>query len=106
MPKPFERLEVGGTHQFTWQASTAPSSLSFAIRTASETLVFSAAAVQSGGGNWYVFATVPDSFGLYPAALRFRWTATSSVHTTQSGPFLTDGVFEAIKTKAYAPGRK
>lgn len=101
MAKNFRRVEVGTTVQFTWVGSTAPSSLTLAIKTATETLVSSGPAVQSGGGSWYRFVTIPDSFGRYPCDLTAEWTATASTHVGTSSPFVTRQLIKVVKTKAY-----
>lgn len=105
MAKAFRQVEVTGTYQFTWIGSTAPSSLTAVVFTASATVVFSTPAVQSGGGNWYVFGTIPDSFGTYPAPLRVEWTATASTHAGSASLFRSNLVFEVIKTLAFYAGR-
>lgn len=105
MTYPFRQVEVGGTYQFTWTASTNPSSLWLAIKTASETLVTSRAAVTSGTGAWYAFATIPDSFGKYPCYLMQVWTAIASTHAGSASPFVAQQVFEVTKTQAFAQGR-
>lgn len=105
MAKPFRLFEVGTTPQFTWTGSTAPSSLSYAIKTATGTLVASGPAVQSGGGGWYAFTTIPDSFGTYPVDLMIEWTATASVHTSNSAQFINRMVFSVKKTAPFGrPG--
>jgi hypothetical protein len=105
MAYPFRQVEVGGTYQFTWTASTNPSSLSMVIKTASDTIVASVAAISSGTGAWYAFATIPDSFGKYPSYLLQQWTATASTPAGSASPFITKQVFEVIKTQAFVQGR-
>src|SRR3989304_2528237 len=100
MPRPYRQFEAGSTAQFTWTASTAPSSLSLAILTASATLVDSGPAVQSGGGNWYRFVTLPNSFGP-SAVLMYQWTATASTHTNSQAQFITRGPFRLVRTQAF-----
>jgi len=105
MAKPYRSFEVGTTPQFTWTGSTAPSSLSYAIKTATGTLVASGPAVQSGGGAWYTFVTIPDSFGNYPADLMIEWTATASTHASSASAFINRMVFTVKKTNPYGwPG--
>lgn len=113
MPPAFKKVEVGTSPQFTWTASDAPNSLGMAIFTASGTLVASAAAVQSGGGMWYAFATIPNSFGVavasgalpdyagYPCFLMVEWTATASTHAGNNTPFIHRLVFEVHRTHAW-----
>ena len=105
MPSRYRQIEVTDTLQFTWIGSSAPASLSLTIRTASDTVVGSVAAVQSAGGYWYAFVTVPDSFGDYPAYLMAEWTATASTHAGNSTRFISRMVFEVLKTQPYAQGR-
>ena len=105
MPSRYRQIEVTDTLQFTWIGSSSPASLSLTIRTASYTVVGSVAAVQSAGGNWYAFVTVPDSFGDYPAYLMAEWTATASTHAGNSTRFVSRMVFEVLKTIAFAQGR-
>jgi hypothetical protein len=105
MAAPYIRVEVGDTKQFTWSAATDPLSLSLAIKTASETLVASLAAVTSGTGNWYVYVTIPDSFGKYPCHLMQEWTAIQSTHANSRSPFITRQVFEVTKTLPFEQGR-
>ncbi len=105
MASRFKQVEVTDTPQFTWVGSTAPSSLSLTVRTASDTVVGSVAAVQSAGGNWYAFVTIPDSFGNYPAYLMAEWTATASTHAGSATSFVSRMVFEVIKTLPEAQGR-
>lgn len=105
MASRFKQVEVTDTLQFTWVGSTAPSSLSLTIRTASDTVVGSIAAVQSGGGSWYAFVTINDSYGNYPAYLMAEWTATASTHAGNSTRFVSRMVFEVIKTLPEAQGR-
>ena len=97
MAKPYKSFEVGTTVQFTWVGSTAPSSLTLAIKTAS-TAINSGAAVQSAGGNWYRFVTLPDSFTVYPVGLVAEWTATASTHTHSLAPFISRLPFKLTKT--------
>ena len=101
MAKPYRAFEVGTTVQFTWVGSTAPSSLNLAILSASETLVNCGAAVQSGGGSWYRFVTIPDSFGSYPCDLLALWTATTSTHAGSASQFLNRMVFKVRKTAPF-----
>ncbi len=101
MAKLYSQIEVSTTPQFTWVGSTAPSSLSLQVKTASSTIVGSVAAVSSGGGNWYAFMTIPDSFGNYPCYLLAEWTATASTHAGSASQFVNRMVFEVIKTAAY-----
>jgi hypothetical protein len=113
MAAAFKKVEAGTTPQFTWTASDAPNSLGMAILTASGTVVASVAAVQSGGGMWYAFATVPDSFGVaiasgaladytgYPCYLLSQWTATASTHAGNNTPFVHRLVFEVHRTHAW-----
>jgi len=101
MARQFPKFEISTTVQFTWVASAAPNSLYLAILTASETLVNSVAGVQSGGGNWYAFVTIPDSFGKYPCYLKAVWTATMSTHAGNASPFVNPMLFEVDKTKVF-----
>lgn len=101
MPKPYREFEVGTTAQFTWVGSTAPASLSLAIKTASFTTVSSGPAVQSAGGSWYRFVFLPDSFGKYPATLSAEWTATTSTHASSLSPFINRMLFRVKNTKAF-----
>jgi hypothetical protein len=105
MPKPYRIFEVGTTPQFTWVGSTAPTALGLQIKTASESVVASLAAVQSAGGNWYAFVTIPNSFGRYPADLIAEWTATASTHVSSLTPFLYRMPFTVKRTAAYGAGR-
>ena len=105
MPAAFKQVEVGSTIQLTWVGSTAPSSLSVQVKTASETVVASVAAVQSGGGSWYAFVTISDSYGRYPVDLAAIWTATASTHASNTSPFITTGLFQVTKTTAYGQPR-
>lgn len=105
MSYPLRQVEVGGTYQFTWTASSDPSSLSMAIKTASATVVASVVAATSGTGAWYAFATVPDSFGKYPCYLMQEWTATASTQAGSASQFLSRQIFEVIKTQPFIQGR-
>ena len=105
MANPYPQVEIGGTYQFTWTASTAPSSLSCSIKTASATLVASLAAVSSGGGAYFVFVTIADSFGKYPCYLMQEWTATVSTQAGSASPFLARAIFEVVKTLPFPQGR-
>ena len=106
MANPFRKVELFSTQQFTWVGSIAPSSLTLAIKTASETYVTSAiAAVQSAGGNWYAFVTITTTFKYYPVTLVAEWTATASTHAGSASPFISRLVFELDYTQAYAQGR-
>lgn len=106
MSKLYSQLEWGSTYQFTWVGSTAPSSLSLVIRTASETAVNSVAAIQSGGGNWYAFVTMTTTFPYYPVMLKAEWTATLSTQAGSASPFLSTQLFELIRTQATAQARR
>lgn len=102
MPRPYRQFESGTTAQFTWTASTAPSSLSLAILTASGTVVDSGPAVQSGGGNWYRFVTFSGGlFPSYPRVLSYEWTATASTHTNSQAQFVNRDLFRLVKTQAF-----
>ena len=101
MPRRLKEFEAGTTVQCTWGGSDAPSSLYLRVITASETLVRSVSAIQSGGGNWYAFVTVPDSFTKYPCNLMAEWTATLSTHAGNASQFVNRMEFVLIKTKAY-----
>ena len=105
MPPAFPQVEVGSTIQLTWVASSAPATLGLQVKTASETVVASLSAVQSGGGSWYAFVTIPDSFGRYPADLAGIWTATASTHAGNSSPFITTQLFQVTKTTAFGQPR-
>ena len=105
MANPYIQVEVGGTYQFTWSASTAPASLTLQIKTASATAVASYVAVSSGGGAFYVFVTIPDSFGKYPCFLMQEWTATVSTQAGSASPFVTRTIFQVIKTLPFPQGR-
>jgi hypothetical protein len=101
MPAPHRVVEAGTTIQLTWVGSTAPSSLSLAITDPGGTLVCSAAAVQSGGGYWYCFATIPDSYSQYPVTLLATWTATASTQAGSASPFINRMLFDVKKTTAF-----
>lgn len=105
--KPYATVEAGTTPQFTWVGSTDPSSLTVALKTKSETLVASGAAVSSGAGSgkWYFFGTVPDSFGKYPTNLLVEWTATASTHAGNSTQFVYRLNIEVTKTTPWGPPR-
>ena len=105
MAKPFRSFEVGTTPQFTWTGSAAPTGLGYAIKTATGTLVVSGSAVQSGGGGWFAFVTIPASFGTYPVDLMIEWTAVASTHASNSAQFINRMVFSVRKTAAFGrPG--
>lgn len=107
MAKPFSQLELFSTYQFTWVGSSAPSSLTISIKTASETMINSSLAmIQSGGGNWYAFITLTTTFQHYPVSLLSEITATISTQAGSASPFLSRTPFELIRTQAYAPGRR
>lgn len=106
MAKPFSQLELYSTYQFTWVGSTAPSSLSLLIRTASETVANSVAAIQSGGGNWYAFVTMTTTYPYYPVILKAEWTATLSTQAGSASPFISTMLFELIRTQAMAQARR
>ena len=106
MAKPFPQLELGSTYQFTWVGSTAPSSLSLLVKTASETITNSIAAIQSGGGHWYAFVTMTTTFPYYPVQLKAEWTATLSTQAGSASPFLSTQIFELIRTQATAQARR
>ena len=106
MGKPFSQLEWGSTYQFTWIGSTAPSSLSLVIRTASETVTNSVAAIQSGGGNWYAFVTMTTTFPYYPVMMKAEWTATLSTQAGNASPFVSAMLFEVIRTQAPGQARR
>lgn len=106
MSRQYRQVELFTTTQFTWVGSTAPSSLTLAIKTASETFVNSTvAAVQSAGGNWYGFATITTTFQYYPVTLIAEWTATLSTMAGSASQFVSRLVFELVRTQAYAQGR-
>lgn len=106
MAKPFPQLELYSTYQFTWVGSTAPSSLSLLIRTASETVTNSVAAIQSAGGNWYAYVTMTTTFPYYPVVLKAEWTATLSTQAGSTSPFLSALLFELVRTQATAQARR
>lgn len=106
MGKLFPQLEWGSTYQFTWVGSTTPSSLSLLIRTASETVTNSVAAIQSAGGNWYAFVTMTTTFLYYPVMMKAEWTATLSTQAGSASPFISTMLFEVIRTQATAQARR
>ena len=103
--RPYRTVEAGNTVKFTWTGSTAPSSMSLQLKTASETVVASVAGVQSAGGCWFAFATIPDSMVGYPADLMAEWTATASTHIGSATPFVYRMPFRVTRTGAYGYGR-
>lgn len=106
MARQYREVELFTTAQFTWSGSTAPSSLTLAIKTASETFVNSAVAmVQSAGGNWYAFATITTTFQYYPVTLIAEYTATASTMAGSASPFISRLVFQLVRTQAFAQGR-
>ena len=105
MGKPSRRVELFGTKQFTWVGSQAPASLSVAIKTASETLISSVAAVQSAGGSWYAFVTITSTFKYYPVSLVAEWTAVASTMAGSTSPFISRMLFDLDYTQAYPQGR-
>lgn len=106
MGKLFPEVEWSSTYQFTWVGSTAPSSLSLLIRTASETVTNSVAAIQSAGGNWYAFVTMTTTFPYYPVTLKAEWTATLSTQAGSASPFVSVMLFELVRTQAMAQARR
>lgn len=106
MAKPIRTAQLFSTTQFTWVGSTTPSSLSCLIRTASETVIASVAAVQSGGGNWYAYVTMTTTFPYYPVYLVAEWTATASTMAGTASPFINRMVFEFDYTQAFPQGRR
>jgi hypothetical protein len=105
MPKPYRAFETGTAAKFTWTGSVAPLSLMLNLKTASETVVRSVAGVQSAGGCWFAFASIPDSMGSYPADLVAEWTATASTHISNTTTFTYRMPFRVMKTTAYGHGR-
>ena len=104
--RPYRTVEAGNTVKFTWTGSTAPSSLSLQLKTASETVVASVAGVQSFDGNWFAFVTVPNSIGgSYPVDLLAEWTAIASTHLGSATAFVSRMPFKVTKTTAYGYGR-
>lgn len=106
MAKPFPQLELYSTYQFTWVGSTAPSSLTLLVKTASETVTNSVAAIQSTGGNWYAFITMTNTFPYYPVTLKAEWTATLSTQAGSASPFISTMLFELIRTQAMIQARR
>ena len=101
----YRTLEAGTTGKFTWTGSTAPASLSLQIKTASETVVASVAAVQSVGGYWFAYATLPDSYTRYPVDLVAEWTAVASTHLGATTPFVWRLPFSLDKRAPFGAGR-
>lgn len=106
MAKPIRRIELYSTTQFTWVSSNIPATLSCAIKTASETLITSVAAVQSTGGSWYAFITLVTTFQYYPVSLVAEWTATQSTMAGSASQFINRLVFDLDYTQAFPQGRK
>lgn len=107
MAKPIRRTPLFSTVQFTWVGSTAPASLTCAIKTASETSINSAvAAVQSAGGSWYAFITMTTTFPYYPVSLVAEWTATASTMAGSASQFINRLVFDLDYTQAFPQGRR
>lgn len=101
MARPFREVEAGTTVQFTWVSSTAPSSLTLVVKTSTDTIVNSGPGVQSGGGSWYRFVAIPDSFGQYPCDLLAEWTATASTQAGSASLFVTRMLFKVRKTTPF-----
>lgn len=107
MPRPYREFQVETAVKFTWTGSTAPNSLTLTIKTSSETVVASVAAVQSAGGYWFAYAVIPNSFGgKFPTDLMAEWTATASTHISSETTFVNRMPFTVKKSAAYGFGRQ
>lgn len=104
MPKPLTRVEAGTTVQFTWVASSNPSSLYLSVRDQAGLFTNTVAGVSSGTGNWYAFMTITDVFTLYPQVMMATWTAVSSTHASSVSPFISKMLFQVIKTAPWNIG--
>lgn len=84
------KLEGGGQQQFLLTTSVAcDENPLFYIQNWAGTLVLSGTAANSGDGNYYKFATLPTSEGMYT----YNWQYTISANT-----FLEAGRFEVVQT--------
>ena len=90
-----ERFEQGDTVQFTWQSSVAPDAApSFAVITASETVINSQTSVQSGSLQYFAMVTMSmDNTGPYVA----EWRAAKTVNAI-AYPFVKRFVFKVEGT--------
>lgn len=90
----FHKLEAGGAEQFTIVTSVGCDAAPLlTLYDWNGTLVFSGAAATSDAGQYYKYATIPNSPGLY----RYQWD-----YAIDANSFILRGGFEAVLTSLQA----